>query len=229
MGISAPWNQRLTEPKTTKTMLVRPLVTNWRWLLEMTVLFPHGTFPHHLPTLSIKALTPCLSRVSGVGVSWPLDRCLPTSPPVASIWNQTFVSTSLACLLAFERQAARHPHTYLSMTLVSLLWEKTRKLGGRWEENLCRGVRVIGQHNFIRLCPHWWSYPSHPTASGGFIKYECSGLHGKLNQNFWEWSCYNVYVPSPPKTKSYIEILILNVIFKGGAVGRWSGRGVQPV
>ena len=170
MGTSAPWNRRVTEPESTKMMLLRPLVINWRWPLETTVLFFHVSSPNRpsAATHSVyKSSHPLLVKgwggEGGVGGSWPLDRCLPPSPPVASIWNKANFPFRLpGLLLAFERQAARCPHAYLSITLVSLLWEKTRKLGGRWEENLCRGVRVTGQHSFIRLCPHLWSYPSHP-------------------------------------------------------------------
>ena len=38
-----------------------------------------------------------------------------------------------------------------------------------------------------------------------------------------------MFVSTPPKKKSYVEILIPNVIFKGGTFGRSSGHGVQPV
>ena len=68
--------------------------------LEMTMLLLHVD-----PQQSIfKSSHPLLV---GVG-SWPLDRYLPPSPtqlPAPEI-KQTFLSTSLACLLAFEGQAA---------------------------------------------------------------------------------------------------------------------------
>ena len=74
-------NWRLTVPKTTKIMLVRPLMTDWRWLLEMTMLFLQVTAS---PTLSINARTPCLS---GEEVSlWKNIHHLP--PTVASTWNK---------------------------------------------------------------------------------------------------------------------------------------------
>ena len=145
-------------------MLVRPLVINWRWPLETTVLFLHVSSAPAPATHSVyKCSHPLLVKGRGVGgVDLQTDVCHPPLQLPASEIKQTFLSTNLTCLLAFERQAARSPHAYLSVTLVSLLWEKTRKLGGRWEENLCRGVRVTGQHSFIRLCPRLWSYPSHP-------------------------------------------------------------------
>ena len=110
MGTSAPRNWRLTNcPETTKMVWGRPLMTNWRWLLQMTVLFLHVT----PPTLSTKALTPCLLERG----SWPLDGYPPASPQLlASEIKQTFLSTNLACLVAFEWQAAGPPQAYLLVT-----------------------------------------------------------------------------------------------------------------
>ena len=76
MRTSAPQNWRLTLPKTSKMMLVRPLIADWRWLLEMTMLFLHVTAS---PTLPINALTPCLS---GEGVSLWTDIRHPPSEKV---------------------------------------------------------------------------------------------------------------------------------------------------
>ena len=89
-------------------MLVRPLTTSWRWLLEMTMMFLHVTSPQ--PHSVFKSSHPLLVS----GGSWPLGRCLPHSPSqlLASKIKQTFLSTNLACLLASERQAAGFPfHT----------------------------------------------------------------------------------------------------------------------
>ena len=116
MGTSASQNWRLTVPKATKMMLVRPLMTNWRWLLVMTVLFLH-VIPLSAPaTLSIKALTPCLSWG---GVSLCTNVHHPPPPQVtASEKKQTFLSTNLACLLAFEWWADGPPVTHtLPITL----------------------------------------------------------------------------------------------------------------
>ena len=53
-----PRIEDLTIPKTTKMMLVGPLMTNWTWLLEMTVLFLHVT--HCPPNHSIHKNSHCL-------------------------------------------------------------------------------------------------------------------------------------------------------------------------
>ena len=56
-----------------------------------------------------KALTPACW---GVG-SQPLDKCLPSSPTQLLASEIKHLSTSLACLLAFEQRAAGpHPHTF---------------------------------------------------------------------------------------------------------------------
>ena len=68
-------------------------------MTEMTMLFLHVTAS---PTLPINALTPCLS---GEGVSLWTDIRHPP-PTVTSTSKQTFLSTDLACLLAFEGQAS---------------------------------------------------------------------------------------------------------------------------
>ena len=66
---------RLTVPKTTKMMLVRPLMTNLK-----TTVRADGAALHvspQPPALSMEALTPAVS-VSG---TWPLNRCHHLSPP----------------------------------------------------------------------------------------------------------------------------------------------------
>ena len=71
------WNWRLTVPKRTKMMLVRPLMTN----LKMTVR-ADCTVSACSPLLQpIRALPHWLS----VRGSWPFDRC--HHPPVARIWS----------------------------------------------------------------------------------------------------------------------------------------------
>ena len=112
MGTSAPRNWRLTVPKATKVMLVRPLMANWTWLLEMTVLFLHVRSAP--PTKSVyESSYPLLFGVDG-GISLWTDVCHPLPPPPppqlpASEIKQNFLSINLACLLAFEWSAARPP------------------------------------------------------------------------------------------------------------------------
>ena len=88
MGKNGPWNWRLTVPKITKMILVRPPMTNLKLRVALPELHvaPARTPP---PTLCIKAFTLCLS---GVG-SQPLDRCPPPFIPCklpASEIKQTF-------------------------------------------------------------------------------------------------------------------------------------------
>ena len=70
---------------------------------------PH---PRPGPTLSVKALTPCLLRLR-MG-NQPSDRCPPPTHPQlpASEQMQIFLSPNLACLLAFERRAAEPTNSF---------------------------------------------------------------------------------------------------------------------
>ena len=85
---NGPWNWRLISPKTTKMMLVWPLMTN----LNITVKddYADSTWHPPPPTLSIKALTPCLSGLGWVGL-WT-----DTTPLqfLASEIKQTFLPTN---------------------------------------------------------------------------------------------------------------------------------------
>ena len=82
-------------------MLVRPLMTNLK-TTEMTVLFLHVA-----PSSVYKSSCPTGCQWAGSGGSQPLDRCLTLlSQLLASEIKQSFLSTYLACLLAFEQQAA---------------------------------------------------------------------------------------------------------------------------
>ena len=90
------WDWRLTVPKMPKMTLVRRLTTT----LGMTVRDARAASARGpLPA----PLTP-VSRGWG-GRSGPLDRCPPPPQPQlpASEIRQTFLSTNLACLLAFEQ------------------------------------------------------------------------------------------------------------------------------
>ena len=117
MGTSAPGNWKLTVPKATKIMLVRPLMTNWTWLLEVTVLFLHITSTPP-PKSVYDSSHPLLVRVvGGIGL-WTAVRHSPSPPPThsppkpqlpASEIKQNFLSIHLGCLLAFERSATRPP------------------------------------------------------------------------------------------------------------------------
>ena len=61
-------------------------------------------------TLSIKALIPCLWGAEGErGVGLWTDVCHPYAQLPATEIKQTFLSTNLACLLAFEQRAVRPP------------------------------------------------------------------------------------------------------------------------
>ena len=100
IGTSVPWNWRLTVPKTTKMMLVTPLMTNWSWLWDdCSACYLPPPIP---PPPSIKALTHYLC----VGGDLWTDVCHPLPQLLASEVKQTFLSTNLVCLLAFEQWAA---------------------------------------------------------------------------------------------------------------------------
>ena len=104
MGTSAPCSWRLTVPKTTKMMLVRPLMTNCKMIVrDVSACSPP---PHSIHKCSHSLL------VSG-GVGLWTDVCQPPPRLPASEIKQTFLSTNLACLLAFEWRAARHWCTFL--------------------------------------------------------------------------------------------------------------------
>ena len=104
METNRPWNWRWTVSKTSKMMLVRPLMTN----LKMTVradstVSSCGPFPQ-----LIKALPYWLS----VRGNWPLDRC--HHPPVAHILSKAnFPFHQPGLFMTFEQWAAR---LYLSVT-----------------------------------------------------------------------------------------------------------------
>ena len=94
--------------KTTKVMPVRPLMTT----LKMTVrddCAVSGCCPP--PTLPVNSLTPCF--LAGVGGGWGVSLWTDVHHPplqlLASEIKQTFLSTNLVCLLAFEWQAAGLP------------------------------------------------------------------------------------------------------------------------
>ena len=142
MGPHGPQNWRFTVPKTTKMMPVTPQMTS----LKMTVrddCFVSACSP--LPTL-YKSSHPLLLRGGGVGL-WT-DVCHP--PPCqlpASEIKQTFLSTNLACLLAFEWWAARHPHAYLSVTSTDTRKKKIPKIWinkiNNWEKSIISKVDVL--------------------------------------------------------------------------------------
>ena len=113
-GTNGPWNWRLTAPKTFEMMLVRPLMTN----LKMTVRDNYAVPACNSlsPTLSVKALTPCLSAFGHI-VHHPL------LPVGASEVKQAFLSTNLACLLAFDQRAAG-PHTHTLLMTFSPLTQQ---------------------------------------------------------------------------------------------------------
>ena len=96
-------NWRLAVPKTTKMMLLGPLMASFR---DDCAVSACSTPPH----LSIRAVSPCLSaREAG---SW-LSAQLP-----ASEIRQTFLSTNLACLLASEWRAAGSTNSFQWQMLV---------------------------------------------------------------------------------------------------------------
>ena len=78
-----PQNWRLSVPKTTKMTLLRPLMTNWRWPLEMTVLFLHATPHHHSVYKCFPSLLLGQGQESAFG---QMSATLPT--PGAGTWSK---------------------------------------------------------------------------------------------------------------------------------------------
>ena len=105
METHRPWDWRLTVPQT--TMLVRPPLTNFKMMVKADCAVSACTPPRAPPLLSIETLVPWLQG-GGVGlwtgvypILWP-----PPFQLLASKIKQTFPSTSLGFLLAFEQRAA---------------------------------------------------------------------------------------------------------------------------
>ena len=117
---SETWLSNWTKLKTTKMMLVRTLMTNLKMTVRDDCAFLHVA---PLPTPTVyRGSHPLL--VKG---GHPLDKfCHPPAKLLASEIKQTFLSTSLACLLAFEWGAARHTspsRNLLSVTVPpDLVW-----------------------------------------------------------------------------------------------------------
>ena len=97
------WNGRLTVPKTTKMMLVRPPMINFK----MTVRADYVVSACSPLPQPIKALALCLWREVGRLGLWTT---LHTTPQLhTSKIKQTFLSTNLASLLAFDQWATGTP------------------------------------------------------------------------------------------------------------------------
>ena len=111
MGTSAPCSWRLTVPKTTKMMLVRPLMTNCKMIVrDVSACSPP---PHSIHKCSHSLL------VSG-GVGLGTDVCQPPPRLPASEIKQTFLSTNLACLLALSGEQPDPPCTPFSYKCADL-------------------------------------------------------------------------------------------------------------
>ena len=146
MGTSAPRNWRLTNcPKTTKMMLARPLMTNWRWLLEMTVLF--CMWP---PSSVYKSSHPC---VLGEEVSLWADVCYPT-PLVASIWSKgNFLFHRPGLFTGFWAAGSQTPHTCTLSVMRSLGWEDPLEEGMATHSSVL-AWRIPGQRS-LEGCSPW--------------------------------------------------------------------------
>ena len=119
MGISQPWNWRLTVPKTTGITLTRP---SSRWLPELTTLFYMQPLPllTHPWNSRLKALTDCQRG------SQPLDINLPACP-VASTWNKAPFPFHQACQFIGFR-AASNPTPLLITVVLQKFQIKTEAL-----------------------------------------------------------------------------------------------------
>ena len=120
MGISRPWNRRLTVPKTTGITLTRP---SSRWLPELTTLFLHAAPPSAYTPLKLpfkSSLTDCQRG------SRPLDINLPACP-VASTWNKAPFPFHQACWFIGFR-AASNPTPLLITVVLQKFQIKTEAL-----------------------------------------------------------------------------------------------------
>ena len=137
MGTNGPWNWRLTVPKTTKVMLVRPLMTN----LKMTVLFlhvnapPHNTHIHtHTHTVYESSL--CLLVGTGGGRGWSLVRHPPPHPS-CRCWKESklsFLPTWPVCWLLSDEQPDPTPPSPTNSSGNNMVDETLR---GAWLEPPC--------------------------------------------------------------------------------------------
>ena len=98
-GKNGPWNCRLTLPKSTKMMVVRPLMTNLKMTVRDDCTVSACSPPP--PTHSVcKSSHPLFVR--GGEVCLCTDVFNPSLQLLASEIKQTSLSNNLACLLAFE-------------------------------------------------------------------------------------------------------------------------------
>ena len=152
MKTKGPWTWRWTVLKTIKMTLVRALIAN----LKMTVGGDCAVSAYsHRPPLSIKALTLFLWRGWGESAFGQMSATLPPQLPASEI-KQTFLSTNLACLLAFERQAAR-PHHAVSVTpklvnVVSLLGLINESHLSTLLQNVVQNVILSGKLSHRATC-----------------------------------------------------------------------------
>ena len=122
LGTNGPWNWGLLVPKTIKMMPGRPLMTNLKMTVQDDCAVSACSTPSHLHSVYKSAPHPLLVQSGGGGgtgqlvggVSLWTVVCDPPPPPSSCqlLNKQTFLSTNLACLSAFELRAARPTHSF---------------------------------------------------------------------------------------------------------------------
>ena len=122
METNQPWKWRLTVPKTVKMMLVRPPMTKFK----MTVSAECMLFLHIASSFPLwKLLAPvCQGNGGGVVSLWTGICPHPTPQLFSTKIKQTFVSTSLASLLAFDQHAARPYFQFTDGVNQGIMWTK---------------------------------------------------------------------------------------------------------
>ena len=127
-------------------MLVRPLKTNWRWSLEMTMLFLHVAPPHQRPTLSINALTPCCWK-RGVGLR--TDVCQPPFSTTASCqhlkWSKLSFPPTCPVYWLLSSRAARPLTHILSVTIGLIECDPPPARPMTWIEGRGTGKQLVIQ------------------------------------------------------------------------------------
>ena len=86
MGTNGPWNWKFTVPKTIKVMLARPLMANLKITVRDDYAVPACSHPPYFCLW--KLVQPLLVRAGRESAFGQMSTTLPSTPPVAGIWNK---------------------------------------------------------------------------------------------------------------------------------------------
>ena len=152
MGTSTPWNWRVTVPKTTKMMLVRPLMTN----LKMTVIDDCAVSARRLLPSADSAYKCSHPLLVGEGRESAFGHKSTTLPANCQHlkWSKlSFPPTWPVCwLLSGEQLNA--PHAYLSVTITPLWISESLRSFLCSSVYSCHLLLLLGPYCFCPfLCP----------------------------------------------------------------------------